>query len=209
MSKNRPQGTFLNLQQYLSVPRINHTENSNILYLQVMDAVADTKDTMMAMLHKLYTEFIEGQGLQYLVLEGDAKVFDILQCLKHEYGDELSWVLPYPGDWHALKNYQTALIKAYFDAGLKDMTQAAGYPVAQIQSCSQLKRVHRFILEVWETLYRAMLAKYMCTGSNRRCRMQTFSEKQKKNTKDLSIRERQETSAYSHQKESTVCQQNW
>ena len=57
-----------------------------------MDAVADT---MMAMLHNLYEEFIEGQGL---VVEGDAKVYDILQCLKHEYGDELSWVLPYPGD---------------------------------------------------------------------------------------------------------------
>ena len=84
MSKKRPQSTFLNLQQYLSVTRINQTEKSNIFYLLVMDAVADTKATMMAMLHKLYTEFIEGQGLQYLVLEGDAKVFDILQCLKHE-----------------------------------------------------------------------------------------------------------------------------
>ncbi len=28
-------------------------------------------------------------------------------------------VIPYPGDWHMLMNYQYPLIKAYFDAYLK------------------------------------------------------------------------------------------
>ena len=68
-----------------------------------MDAIADSKDTMTARLHNLYQKFIEGHDLQYLLVEGDAKLFDVLQSLKHEYGDELSWMLPYPGDWHTLK----------------------------------------------------------------------------------------------------------
>ena len=161
VSNKRPQCSFLGLQQFFSVTRTTHTEKSNIFYLEVMDAIADSKDTMTAMLHHLYQKFIEGQGLQYLLVEGDAKLFDVLQSLKHEYGDELSWMLPYPGGWHTLKNYQPALLKAYYDAGLKDMARAAGYPVNQIQTCSQFKRVHNFMFESWEAVYRAMLRKFL------------------------------------------------
>ena len=41
------------------------------------------------------------------------------------------------------------------------MAATAGYPVKQIQSCSQFKRVHNFILEVWEALYRCMLCRFL------------------------------------------------
>ena len=43
-------------------------------------------------------------------------------------------------------------MQAHFDAGLKELAQAAGYPVASIQSCSKFKRTYCFILEVWEAL---------------------------------------------------------
>ena len=66
-----------------------------------------------------------------------------------EYGEELSWVIAYPGDWHMLMNLQSALMKAYYDAGLKALATAAGYPLAAIQSSSQFKRSHHFILEAW------------------------------------------------------------
>ena len=89
------------------------------------DAVADTKDTMMDMLHELQ-EFIVEQKHQWLILEGDGKIYEILQSLKFEYGEELKWVIPFRGDWHMLKNYQIALIKPYFDAGLKSLAEAAG-----------------------------------------------------------------------------------
>ena len=45
----------------------------------------------------------------------------------------------------------------YFDAGLKELAQAAGYPVASIQ---KFKRTHCFIVEVWEALYRVMITKH-------------------------------------------------
>lgn len=98
-------------------------------------------------LNDLYQEFISGRGMQWLVVEGDAKVYEILQALKFEYGRELEWVIPYPGDWHTLKNYQSALMKPYYDAGLKSMAKAAGYPLPPIKSCSQFKRTHHSCLK--------------------------------------------------------------
>ena len=108
-----------------------------MVYLEVMDAVADSKDTIMEMLHKLCERFIQKQNRKWLVVEGDAKVYEILKSLKFEYGEELNWVIPYPGDWHMQKKIQIPIMKAYFDAGLKSLAKAAGYPTAQIQSCGQ------------------------------------------------------------------------
>ena len=39
--------SFLNIQDYFSLTRVTHTEKSQVVYLEVMDAVADCKDTMM------------------------------------------------------------------------------------------------------------------------------------------------------------------
>ncbi len=156
LSETRPSSSLLSLQRFFSMTRSTHTEKSDILYLEVMDAVADSKDTMITMLHTLHHKFIEGQSRQFLVVEGDAKLYDILQSLKHEYGEELKWVIPYPGDWHTLMNYQTPLMKG----GLKQMAKAAGYPINQIKNCSQFKRVHYFILEAWVAVYRCMLLKF-------------------------------------------------
>ena len=63
--------------------------------------------------------------------------------------------------WHLLKNFQIALMKPYFEAGLKELARVSGYPVASIQTCGQFKRTHCFILEVWEALYLCMVEKYM------------------------------------------------
>ena len=142
VSTSIPQKTFLNVQDHFSVTRVTHTERSNVIYLQVKDAVADTKDTMMDMLHELHQQYVVKQNHKWLVVEGDGKIYEILQSLKFEYDEELKWLLPYPGDWHMLKNFQIALMKPYFDAALKSLAQAAGYPLAAIQSCGQFKRTH-------------------------------------------------------------------
>lgn len=54
----------------------------------------------------------------------DAKVFDILQALRVEYG----WLIPMPGDWHVL--YQKAMMKPYADVRLK----ATGYRAKTLTS---------------------------------------------------------------------------
>ncbi len=99
------------------------TEKSNIVYLQVIDAIADSKDTIMHMLDNLHQQFIVGCNMSWLVVEGDAKVYETIYSLKFEYGEELKWVIPYPGDWHMVMNYQHVLMKAYYDAGLKSLAK--------------------------------------------------------------------------------------
>ena len=132
------QKPLIGLQDFLSCQEVTYTEKSEVIYLDVMDAVADNKDTLMEMLSNLHDLYIVRGGRSNLVIEGDAKVFELIQSLKFEYGTELKWVKPYPGDWHLLKNYQMPLMKAYFDAGLKDLANAAGYPVSAIQCCGNL-----------------------------------------------------------------------
>ena len=64
--------------------------------------------------------------MNMVVLEGNVKLYDILKSLKFEYGAELNWLFPYPGDFHLLMKYQKALMKRYYDMGLKSMAQASG-----------------------------------------------------------------------------------
>lgn len=155
------EGPFINIQDYFNLTRITHTERSQVAYLEVMDAISDKKDTLIELLHDLYVKLIKDQTREYLVIEGDQKLYEVLQSLKFEYGKDLNWVIPIPGDCHMLKNYQSAIMKPYFDAGLKDLAKAAGYPVASIQTCGQLKRTHHFLLEAWEALYRAMVSMFL------------------------------------------------
>jgi len=62
-----------------------------------MDAKADNKDTLMSLLYDLHDKFIKPQRHNYLVIEGDAKVYELLQALKTDYRDGLKWVVPLPG----------------------------------------------------------------------------------------------------------------
>ena len=41
---------------------------------------------------------IRGQS-EHMVVVGDAKIYTHLELLKEEYGDDLKWILPMPGDW--------------------------------------------------------------------------------------------------------------
>ena len=107
---------------------------------------------MIHLLNDLQEQFISNGTYEYIVLEGDAKLYEVLQALKFEYGKCFQWLIHFPWNWHMLMNYQHALIKPYFDAGLKQLAKVAGYPVAAIKSCVQF-----FILEAWEAVYRSIL----------------------------------------------------
>ena len=85
----------------------------------------------------------------------------IYDSIKFEYGDEFTWLICYPGDWHMLANFQKALMKLYLDAGLKELAKTAGYPTAAIQACSQFKRTHAFIMDAWEAIFQVMLHSYL------------------------------------------------
>ena len=63
--------------------RLNHYRICNMNYLAIImlqkHAIADS---------------------EYLVIEGDQKLYEVLQSLKFEYGKELDWAIPIPGNWH-------------------------------------------------------------------------------------------------------------
>ena len=130
-------------------------------YITVLDEKADSKDTVLHLINELYAAYVRSHEKSFMVLEGDAKTYDIMQEIKAEYGTDLNWLFPYPGDWHLLMNYQKCLMKPFFEAGLKDMALSSGYSAVSIGTCSIFKRAHRFLLEAWESLYRVMLARFI------------------------------------------------
>ena len=160
-----PSESFIGLQDYCALTRPTEDEKSCIIYFDVLDAIADKKETVFLVLDKLRKQIVEAHQKEWLVVAGDAKLYDVLKTIKYEYGDEFTWLICYPGDWHMLANYQKALMKPYFDAGLKDLAKSAGYPTTAIQACSQFKRTHWFIMEAWEALFQVMLQLYL-EGAN-------------------------------------------
>ena len=57
--ENKEPSKFLfNVQHFLTVTTATYTEKSNVSYLQVMDAVADNKDTMIQLLSDLQEQSI-------------------------------------------------------------------------------------------------------------------------------------------------------
>jgi hypothetical protein len=116
---------FLNLQDFLSVVRPTHNEASKVVYIEVMDAIADSKNTISQLLHNIQEEYIikRGNNIVYTARSGCQSLRGIYysHALKCEYVEELNWVIPYPGDWHLFKNYQFPLMKAYFDERLKTL----------------------------------------------------------------------------------------
>ena len=94
--------------------------------LCILDKNADSKETILEALSWLH-EFNVGNSIQYLVVIGDAKTYTHLINLKCEYGEALRWLVAFPGEFHTLRNYQEVVMKAYWDAGLKQLAAASGF----------------------------------------------------------------------------------
>ena len=70
------------MQDHFTLTRITHSEKTNVAYLEVMDAVADCRDTIMQLVHSLREKFIVGQGMRWLVVAGEAKLYKVIKSVK-------------------------------------------------------------------------------------------------------------------------------
>ena len=124
-----------------------------------MDEKCDNKETLLSLINNLYTEFIVTGKKTYIILEGDQVTYERIQSIKTEYGDVSTWLIPFVGDWHFLKNYQEVLLKIYFDAGLSELAVASKYLPKSIGT--NFTRTHLFLLEVWESIFCTLMSFYL------------------------------------------------
>ena len=69
------------------------------------------KKTLLKVISDLHKEFILSERKTYILLEGDQVTYERLQSIKRENGNDLQWLLPFPGDCQFLKNYREAFAK--------------------------------------------------------------------------------------------------
>ncbi|CAG2218346.1 unnamed protein product [Mytilus edulis] len=145
-----------NLQTFISEKNSNiPVETANVKYHSLLNEQADSKETLKTILDTLHQDFKIGRELKHLVMVGDGKTYDLLVKLKLELKDDLSWLLPFPGDWHILKNYQRMIMKLYLDAGLKELIELFhhGAVGASVMQATNFDKTHHFLMQVWEAFY--------------------------------------------------------
>ena len=77
---------LIGLQAFISIStNAPKPEVGVVKYVQVLDEVADSKDTVLHIISELYEEYISKHKNKFLILEGDAKTYDIVQAVKFEY----------------------------------------------------------------------------------------------------------------------------
>ena len=126
-----------------------------------MNEKCDDKETVLSVINRLHQEFIATGIKDCVLLEGDQVTYSLIVSIKEEYGNDLKWLIPTPG--HILKNFQEVLQKIYFDGGLIDLGKACGYLPNSIGV--NFDRMHKFIIETWESLYRYFLTQFISSTS--------------------------------------------
>ena len=112
----------------------------------------------------MYETFVVEQNQKWVIVVGDAKTYDIVRSICSEYEEQMKWVIPWPGDWHILLNYQKAIMKAYADAGLVTLgeaTQHRSETLTSIIQCTNFRRTHNFLIQATEAFYRFFLSLYL------------------------------------------------
>ena len=137
------------------------TAHSNVHYLELVDENPDSIDTLAFIADYLLKEFSSECQNGYVILVGDAKTYQHLIKIKSQYREAMNKLLIFPGDWHSLKNFQEVLLKQYFHSGLKEIAMESGFrgsTLTSLEFCSNFRRTHSFLSQVWEALYRQLLA---------------------------------------------------
>ncbi|SMN01636.1 hypothetical protein SPONN_2736 [uncultured Candidatus Thioglobus sp.] len=143
-------------------------ECSNVAYVDILSEKSDSKATLLKVIGNLHKIFIKELNQKWVIVVGDAKIFVLLQELRIEYGENLRWLLPLPGDWHILFNFQKVLVKPYADAGIMSLAKVCGYGAETLKSlrnANKFRRTHLFFLQCFEAFYEFFLGMFFARDS--------------------------------------------
>ena len=85
---------------------------------------------------------------------GDGKTYDHLN-LQREYGSELNWLAPFPGDWHTIKALQPILMRLCWDISLKQLARAMGYrgeALSSLVKCGDFRKYRISLLARYQVI---------------------------------------------------------
>ena len=140
----------------------NTTEKSNVVFLSVVNAYADKPKTVKYVLDELENDLLRNKQYNHMVVVGDAKTFDHLINLKKRHSEKFQWMLPMIGDFHVLMNFQSVLMKLFWDAGLSDMGKLIhnSSTFTSLSACSDFRRTNDLLLQAWEALYTIQIEQF-------------------------------------------------
>lgn len=124
---------------------------------------------MLQVVEDLLSMYAYNNYQKWIVLVGDGKTYQHLMQLKKQYGETLSKLLIFPGDWHILKNYQEVLMKVYFVPGLKEIAKGSGYrgpTLKSLETAKSFKRTHLFLLQSRNALLQTMITNFLQENDN-------------------------------------------
>ena len=150
----------------------DETEVSKVVYVDILSEIADCKSTLIKIIANLHRTFVKEMNQRWVFVVGDAKVYDAFYALRLRYRDHLKWLLPFPGDWHTLWNYQKVLMKIYSDAGLVQLAKEAGHRAETLTTliqCSNFRRTHNLLFQAYTAFYRFFLHLYSNKHKHEQC----------------------------------------
>ncbi len=160
--ENKDKTLALGLRDILSTQTSDPPEKSNIVYMFISDKNADSIDSMKYMLEKIREDVGIDELMSQILVVGDGKTFDYILQLKDLYGAYFDWVLPYPGDWHIMKNFAYTLMKVYGPAGLHELLDIhhKGSTAASVQAARDFEKTKDFIFFAFEAIFRVIFEMY-------------------------------------------------
>ena len=88
--------TLIDFQTYFNLYTNQPSpECSNVIYYQVLSQRCDDKETLLNIINNLYQEFVVTKKKKWILLEGDQATYERLQSLNTEYGNDLTWMIPF------------------------------------------------------------------------------------------------------------------